>query len=124
MSYYSKLMRSLPSSFIPQLRTSCMALLGVGESASAAALNRTEDIRELMLDELGEQGEKKFPAVVRRVRYAPDVHGLWYARSDVMAILANTYGETIARDKMSRISSKFKGLLPESLTRRGGPRRR
>jgi hypothetical protein len=114
-------MRSLlPSfkipTFMPQLRTSCMALLGRAEPTVKALDARTEIIRELMLHELGDYGEKKFPAVARRVRYAPDVQGLWYARSDVMAILANTHGETVAREKIARISSRFSGLLPKSLT--------
>jgi hypothetical protein len=114
-------MRSLlPSfklpTFMPQLRTSCMALLGRAEPTAKALDARTEIIRELMLHELGDYGEKKFPAVARRVRYAPDVQGLWYARSDVMAILANTHGETIAREKIAYISGRFSGLLPKSLT--------
>lgn len=109
-------------SFMPQLRSSCMALLGLEDAAPAALSNRTEDIRKLMLSELGEYGEKKFPAVTRRIRYSPDVQGLWYARSDVMAILANTYGETVAREKIAEISGKFKGLLPNSLTKRAGVR--
>ena len=77
-----------------------------------------------MLCELGEYGEKKFPAVARRVRYAPDVQGLWYARSDVMAILANTYGETVARQKIADISSEFEGLVPKSLMSKAGLRAR
>ena len=101
---------------MPRLRTSCMALLGREEPATDALNSRTEAIRELMLQELGEYGEKKFPAIARRVRYAPDVQGLWYARSDVMAILANTYGETVAREKIADISQRFNGLLPKSLT--------
>lgn len=118
-------MRSLlPSfnvpTFMPQLRSSYMALLGRAEPTPAALDARTEIIRELMLRELGDYGEKKFPAVARRVRYAPDVQGLWYARSDVMAILANTYGETVAREKVASISGRFNGLLPKSLTGRIG----
>ena len=114
-------MRSLlPSfnmpSFAPYLRSSLMALLGRNEPTPQALKARTEVIRELMLHELGDYGEKKFPAVARRVRYAPDVQGLWYARSDVMAILANTYGETVAREKIANISGRFNGLLPKSLT--------
>ena len=114
-------MRSLlPSfnmpSFAPQLRSSFMELLGRTEPTPQALNARTEVIRELMLHELGDYGEKKFPAVTRRVRYAPDIQGLWYARSDVMAILANTYGETIAREKIANISGRFNGLLPKSLT--------
>ena len=106
---------NLPT-FMPQLRTSCMALLGHSEPTAEALDARIEIIRELMLHEMGDYGERKFPAIARRVRYAPDVQGLWYARSDVMAILANTYGETVAREKIARISGRFKGLLPKSLT--------
>ena len=101
---------------MPQLRTSCIALLGKVEPTPKSLNARTEAIRELMLHAMGEYGEKKFPAIARRVRYAPDVQGLWYARSDVMAILANTYGETVAREKIADISQRFNGLLPKSLT--------
>lgn len=106
---------NLPT-FMPQLRSSYMALLGRAEPTPQALDARTEIIRELMLREMGDYGERKFPAVTRRVRYAPDVQGLWYARSDVMAILANTYGETVAREKIANISNRFTGLLPKSLT--------
>jgi hypothetical protein len=110
----------LKPSFIPKLRSSCMALLGIPEATPVALNDRTEVIRTLMLSELGEYGERKFPAVIRRVRYAPDVQGLWYARSDVMAILATTYGETVAREKIADISGRFMGLLPASLTSKVG----
>ena len=93
-----------------------MALLGRTEPTKQVLNARIEVIRELMLHELGDYGEKKFPAVARRVRYAPDVQGLWYARSDVMAILANTHRETVAREKIAKISGRFNGLLPKSLT--------
>ncbi len=122
-------MRSLLSSFnmptfVPQLKSSCMALLGLSQSPPKDALWRIESIRELMLAELGDYGDRKFPATVRRVRFAPDVQGLWYARSDVMAILANTYGETVAREKMIDISGKFVGLLPKSVTKSASLRKR
>ena len=110
----------LKPSFMPKLSSSCMTLLGIPEATSIALNDRTEIIRSLMLSELGEYGERKFPAVIRRVRYAPDVQGLWYARSDVMAILANTYGETVAREKIADISGQFKGLLPASLVSKAG----
>lgn len=114
---------NLPS-LMPQLRSSFMALLGKAEPTPQALDARTQIIRELMLRELGDYGERKFPAVARRVRYAPDVQGLWYARSDLMAILAITCGETIARNKIASISCLFVGLLPKSLTGRIGSRRR
>lgn len=123
------IMRSLLSTFnmptfVPKLKSSCMALLGLADTPPKDALWRIETIREQMLAELGDYGDRKFPAIVRRVRFAPDVQGLWYARSDVMAILSNTYGETIAREKMLDISCKFVGLLPKSVTKRSALRSR
>ena len=109
---------------MPQLKSSYMALLGRVEPSPAVLEARVELIRELMLHELGDYAERKFPTITRRVRYAPDVQGLWYARSDVMAILANTHGEAIAREKLAYISGQFKGLLPKAQTQRAGPRTR
>ena len=112
------------SSFAPQVKTSCMAMLGLTEATPAEINNSMEDIRQLMLNELGNESEKKFPAVTRRIRYAQDIQALWYARSDVMAILAKTHGETIAGEKLAHISGQFKGLLPKALAQRAGPRSR
>ena len=93
-----------------------MALLSRNDPTPLALSARTEVIREMMLQELGDYVEKKFPAIARRVRFSSDVQGLWYARSDVMAILANTHGESVAREKIAKISKRFNGLLPKSLT--------
>ena len=110
----------LKSSVLPKFKTSYLTLVGTPEPTQVALNDRTEVIRTLMLNELGEYAQKKFPAVIRRVRHAPDALGLWYARSDVMGILANSYGETVARKKIADISSRFGGLLPASLTRKAG----
>ena len=67
--------------FVPHLRSSCMSLLGRSDPTPQALNERTEIIREMMLCELGDDGERKSNAVARRVRYATDVQGLWYARS-------------------------------------------
>ena len=77
---------------------------------------RIEAIRALMLSELGEYGEKKFPSIVYRVRHCADIQGLWYARADLMSILANNRGQAVAREKLTHISSHFIGLLPRSVT--------
>lgn len=111
-------------SFMPKFGKRYLALLGRFKPKPVALTERMESIRELMLEELGDYGEKKFPAVVRRVRNATDVQGLWYARADLMAILANAHGERIAREKVIDISNRFKGLLPPGLTNRGGLRAR
>ena len=121
---YSMLTRLKLSSLAPQIRTSCLSLLGMTEATPSVINDSMEDIRQLMLDELGSSGEKRFPAVTRRIRYAQDIQALWYARSDVMAILSQTHGETIAREKLACISHRFKGLLPKALVQRAGPRGR
>lgn len=93
-----------------------MALLSSDIFTSIGREERTEHIRQLMIDELEQSDELKFPRIVRRVRYATDAQALWYARGDVMTALAAMHGETIARDKMSNITHKFKGLLPKGLS--------
>lgn len=121
-------MHSMLSSFsvtsFARRRKTSWTSLALATQTPEALDSRIEDIRRLMLVELGEYGEKKYPAYARRVRHAIDIQGLWYARSDLMSILANTYGETIAREKIADISNKFDGLLPKSLTGKTGLRGR
>ena len=97
------------------LKSGLMVLLGSGEITASVRQNRTEDIRQLMLDEIGDYGDANFPKIARRVRYATDAQGLWYARGDVMDVLASMHGESIAREKIQHISAEFKGLLPSGL---------
>ena len=78
----------------------------------------TEDVRESMLNSLGQAGPRHFPAITRRIRYANDIHALWYLRGDLMAALASMHGEAVARQKMASISSQFQGLLPGGLSSR------
>ena len=103
-------------SLLPQIKTSYMALLGKAEITPDVLVVRTEAIRQQMLLEMGEAGEQKFPAIARRVRYAPDVQGLWYLRSELMGMLSSVHGETIAQAKIADISARFKGLVSQSLT--------
>jgi hypothetical protein len=102
----------------PNLKDSVIALLGGGELSPAILEDRTEDIRSFMLMELGAFGEQSYPRLMRNLKYAQDAQGLWYARGEVMAALADMHGETVARAKVERISDKFKGLLPRGLSSR------
>lgn len=104
--------------FNSQLKSSLLALLGSSVITSAWRENCIEHIRQLMLDELGEHGDAHFPKIVRRVRYAIDAEALWFMRSEVMTVLGAMHGETIAQEKIKRISEQFKGLLPKGLTSR------
>ncbi len=94
------------------------ALMGSGKASLSRQEGLTEDIRQLILDELGELGEKNHPKTVLRVRYAQDAQALWYVRGDLMVALADRHGETIAREKVAHISDMFKGLLPRGLSSR------
>jgi hypothetical protein len=107
--------------FNGNLKDSVLALLGGGEISPAVLEERTEDIRLFILMELGQFAEKNYPKLVRNVKYAQDAHGLWYARGEVMAVLADLHGESIAREKIERISDKFRGLLPRGLSSRPSP---
>lgn len=101
---------------------SIYGLLGNSRPASESVLeDGTEDIRELMLGTLGNDGAKRFPHITRRIRYANDIQALWYLRGDLMAAMADVYGEKVARHKMASISTQFQGLLPGGLTSRPSP---
>lgn len=106
----------------PSIRNSIYGLLGHPVAPSESTLeNATEDIREAMLNLLGETGPKRFPQITRRVRYANDIQALWYLRGDLMAALASLEGEFAARRKVQAITKMFQGLLPASLTSRPSP---
>lgn len=104
--------------FNSQLKSSLLALLSPEGLAPSVREDRTEDIREWMIDELEDSEELKFSQIVRRVRYATDAQALWFIRGEVMTALAEMHGETVAREKISHISQKFKGLLPKGLNSR------
>ena len=105
----------------PGLR-SIYGLLGNPPAPSDSVMeDGTEDIREAMLDALGDAGSRDFPQVTRRIRYAGDIHALWYLRGDLMAALASMHGEKEARQKIASITAQFQGLLPGGLNSRPSP---
>jgi hypothetical protein len=106
----------------PNLRSSIYGLLGNPVPPSDSRLESSvEDVRETMLDLLGTAGPKRFPAIVRRIRYAADIQALWYLRGDLMGALAALEGERAAREKISSVTEMFKGLLPGGLQSRPSP---
>ncbi|WP_332813638.1 hypothetical protein [Ramlibacter sp.] len=108
--------------FKANLRNSLYGLLGHSQPPSASTLdNRLEDIREAMLELIGDSGSQEFPHLMRRIRYAGEIQGLWYLRGDLMAALAARHGETAAREQVARITGLFKGLLPPGLATRPSP---
>lgn len=105
--------------FTSTLRSSLYGLLGHATTPTESRLfSGMEDIREAMLELIGDDGPRRYPQVTRRIRYATDIQALWYLRGDLMAILAGLHGEAEARKHLRAISTMFTGLLPPSLTRR------
>ncbi|MBL0418787.1 hypothetical protein JI739_00370 [Ramlibacter sp. AW1] len=102
--------------FKPNLKSSIYALLGHGPAASAIEMDTAMDqIRRAMLGLLGSDGIERHPLLARRLRYATDIQGLWYARNDLMAALAAVHGELKARQAVEEVTLLFRGLLPEGL---------
>lgn len=108
--------------FKGSIRSSIYGLLGNPASPTDSVLETgMEDIREAMLALLDHAGGKPFANVIRRVRYASDIQGLWYLRGDLMAALASVHGEMVARQKVQKITRMFQGLVPGSLHSRPSP---
>ena len=80
-----------------------------------------QDIREAMLDLMGEMADNPSPLVTRRIRYAVDIQALWYLRGDLMAVLAKRHGEVAARAKLEPITEMFADLGPLGLRSRPSP---
>ncbi len=91
---------------------------GQGSGHAARVQSALEDIREAMLNGLGESGASTASKLELKVTYANDLHDLWYLRGDVMAAISAISGEAKARRKLDEISDMFRGLLPKALTSR------
>lgn len=99
------------------LKSSLFSLLGYLVTADEVPQPlRLEDVRLAMLAALGEADCEHHAQVARKLRFASDALALWYSRSDLMAALARTHGETCARQEMERLSALFQGLLPQGMT--------
>jgi hypothetical protein len=104
----------------PNLRSSVYSLLGGSPDKPSESVleSQLEDIRQAMLECMGEFGEKHYPQITRRIRYAGDVQGLWYLRGDLMSVLSATSGELAARNKVRDLTTMFEGMLPGGLNSR------
>jgi hypothetical protein len=83
---------------------------------SPDAQAQVDHIRHEMLDcmalFLPNQGER--PAVWARVQYADDIQSLWFLRSDVMHMLSDHCGETLAALKIDTLTALFRGHIPKA----------
>jgi hypothetical protein len=100
---------------ISRLSTSLMGLLREREpEQSAATRAQVEHIREEMLACMAVflEGRAVRPPVWAKVLNASDIQALWYLRSDVMHMLCDHCGETLAASELNTLTELFRGHLP------------
>ncbi len=103
-------------------RGSVSRFFASGASESALHANaRVEDIRQAMLESLGDSGALAYPLLERRITFEHDAQGLWYLRGDLMEALAAMQGEAQARKEIDELTVMFQGLLPRGLSSRPSP---
>lgn len=102
-------------------KNSMQSLLSVLPQSAAVREGRIEEIRQAMIDCLGDSAALRYPQLERRIRFSVDVEGLWFLRGDVLSALASTYGEPSARKRLDRVTLMFKGLIPDGLNSRPTP---
>ncbi|HUR88228.1 MAG TPA: hypothetical protein VMZ74_03995 [Ramlibacter sp.] len=105
----------------PSLRSIYGLLGNPPEPTDSILEGGTEDVREAMLSCLGDSGPRHFPQITRRIRYANDIHSLWYLRGDLMAALSTMHGEAAARKKILGITAQFQGLVSSGMISRPSP---
>jgi len=113
-------MNKIASQFISSMH----GLLGLSVPNDGHSAFRIEDIRQAMLDSLGDEGCVNYPHIERRVLFAPDLQGLWYLRTDIMVAISSLQGEMIASQRIRQITRMFEGLLPHGMVARPSAARR
>lgn len=83
-----------------------------GAAVALVSAHGLEDVREAMLDALGDSGGPRRAMLQLRIRNAPDVHTLWALRPQVMDAVSCQQGEAEGRRRLARATAKFHGLLP------------
>ena len=104
---------------LEQIKRGLHRMLHGGEGTAVApvlaGLTPIEEIRQCLLECLGELGSARYPAVERRIWLENNVTGLWYLCSDLMAALSDLYGEVAALDKLRQVTPLFAGHLPPAM---------
>lgn len=98
-----------------RIRNSFWAMLGQDISSAPDTFARVNGAMLALLEERCPDNAE----LRRRLTFATDIDALWYLRSNLMAALAVSQGETVARDSISRITFLFQGHQPGGALRNG-----
>lgn len=98
---------------ISRISSTLMGLMRDTQSTLQAS-EPLEAIRSQMLDCMSEylKGAASERPVWSKVEFADDIQTLWYLRSDLMHLLCDHCGETIANFKVQEITELFRGHMP------------
>ena len=88
--------------------------LTAGPAVAADPGAAVEDVRQAMLDALGETGSKKRATLSLKIRCAPDVQSLWALRAELMTAVSQLHGEAEARRRLAAATSAFHGLVSQA----------
>jgi hypothetical protein len=76
--------------------------------------DRLESIRDAMLEALFDVEQKNVTQTVwNAIERAVEVQTLWYLRSDLLQLLADFWGEPVAREKLGEITKLFQGVVSD-----------
>lgn len=92
--------------------TSSFAALLFDQASVIDVSDRLESIRDAMLEALLDIGQKNETKVVwNAIARAVEIDALWYLRSDLLQLLADFWGEPVAREKLKEITKLFQGVV-------------
>lgn len=91
-----------------RIRNSFWAMLGQDISGSPDTLSQVHRAMLALMEEYCPDNAE----LRHKLTFATDIDALWYLRSNLMAALVASQGETVARDCISRITLLFQGRQP------------
>jgi hypothetical protein len=91
-----------------RIRNSFWAMLGPDINSSPDTFSQVHRAMLALMEEYCSDNAE----LRHKLTFATDIDALWYLRSNLMAALSVSQGETVARDSISRITLLFQGRQP------------
>jgi hypothetical protein len=107
--------------FKPAIRNSISALLG--SDIRRDTPDSMECVRQAMLGALGVEGARLNPKLSRQLQYLHDIQALWFARSELVAVLSSLHGEARAVAMVRELTPLFEGRVSPALLESARARR-
>ena len=107
---FSRLLSHFVSSFVTSILTEQSSTFidadGRLESARSAMLHCLETTQS--------QDKSRHSNLHSGIVHATDAQTLWYLRSDLLRLLSECHGESLARDELDAITEMFRGIVSKS----------